>query len=71
MIGGVKKWRTVKNKGETCEFEGTTFWWCPKHKHPHGYFDGLYCTHKPEDHDKWKAGWRERNKKKAKASRLA
>ena len=67
MTGGVKKWRTFKNKGESCKFEGTTFWWCPKHKHPHGYFDDLYCTHKHEDHDEWKAGRRERNKRKAEA----
>ena len=54
-VGGVAKWRTIKNKGETCEWNGTTWYWCTRHVHPTGEFNGLYCTHKPEEHDDWKA----------------
>ena len=57
-VGGVAKWRTIKNKGETCEWNGTTWYWCTKHVHPTGKFNGLYCTHKPEEHDEWKASWK-------------
>ena len=45
-------WRT-KNVGPSCERDGATWWWCPHHKKP-GLFDGLYMTHKPEDHDAWR-----------------
>ena len=38
--------------------DGKTWYWCPHHKHPRGKFDGLYCLHKPEDHDEWKAKYR-------------
>jgi hypothetical protein len=48
----VQKWRTVKNKGEKCEVDGLTWWWCPKHK-LEGSFDGLYVRHHPNDHDDW------------------
>lgn len=60
LAGSVQKWRTVK-KGATSQVNGKTFYWCPHHKHQKGYFDGLYCLHKPEDHDQWKAKYR-RNK---------
>ena len=66
-IGGVAKWRTIKDKGESCEWSGTTWYWCSKHKRPNGAFDGLYCTHKPEDHDEWKANrnaWKKDKDKK-------
>ena len=32
--------------------EGKTWYWCPKHV-SQGKYDGLYVTHKPEDHDEW------------------
>ena len=35
-ISGVAKWRTIKNKGESNERSGTTWYWCTKHKHPNG-----------------------------------
>jgi hypothetical protein len=48
----VQKWRAVKNKGEKCEVDGLTWWWCPKHK-LEGSFDGLYVRHHPNDHVDW------------------
>lgn len=57
LVGGVKKWRTIKS-GATMEKDSLTWHWCPKHVHPHGHFNGLYCLHKPEDHDEWKAKFR-------------
>ena len=60
-VGGVHRWRTVKNKGDSFVKDGVTFYWCDKHVHPQGLFNGLYCTHKPENHDEWKAkdrAWR-------------
>ena len=51
--GGLEEWRTI-NKGLSVVHFGKTFWWCPKHKHPQGHWNGLYCTHKPEDHDEWR-----------------
>ena len=54
IVGGVPEWRTIK-KGDTIEHDGKTLYWCPHHKHPQGLFDGLYCWHKPENHDEWKA----------------
>ena len=34
--------------------DGKTYYWCPDHKHPQGYYNGLYVTsHKPCDHKKW------------------
>ena len=32
--------------------EGKTWYWCPKHVSP-GQYEGLYVTHKPEDHHEW------------------
>ena len=34
------------------EKEGKTWFWCPHHK-MEGKYDGLYVTHKPEEHDEW------------------
>ena len=45
MVGGVAKWRTIKNKLETCEWNGTKLHWCSKHIHPTDKFNGLYCSH--------------------------
>ena len=57
LTGGVQKWRTTK-KGSSLVVDGKTFYWCPHHKHPKGFFDGLYCLHKPENHDEWKAKYK-------------
>ena len=37
------------------ERDGVKWHWCPHHKHPKGLFDGLYCTHTPDNHTAWKA----------------
>ena len=47
----IPQWRTEK-KGERCDRDGKTWWWCPHHK-KEGLFDGLYMPHKPCDHDTW------------------
>ena len=33
--------------------DGKTYWWCPKYvdKSGKGCWNGMYVTHKPEDHD--------------------
>ena len=48
----IPEWRT-KNEGPKCDCDGMTWYWCPHH-FKKGLFDGLYMTHKPEDHDAWK-----------------
>ena len=58
LKGGVEEWRTIK-KGDTMQVDGRTVYWCPHHKHPKGEFDGLYCWHKPENHDEWKSKMRQ------------
>ena len=67
LVGGVKKWRTIK-KGDTMQKDNLTWWWCPKHVHPHGHFNGLYCLHKPADHDEWKAKFRKGRGKQEQSS---
>ena len=57
---GIEEWRMVK-QGNMKVVNGVTFWWCPHHKNE-GQFDGLYVTHKPSEHDAWKA---DRDKKNA------
>ena len=57
----VEKWRIVKDKGEECEVNGLTWWWCPHHKLD-GVFDGLYVRHRPEDHNDWKKKKNDRRK---------
>ena len=52
LKGGVEEWRTIK-KGDSIVRNGKTFYWCPYHKHPDGYSNGLYCVHKPENHIQW------------------
>ena len=55
MTGQIATWRTI-NKGPTSTApDGTTVYWCPKHVHPQGLFNGSYNWHKPEDHNSWKA----------------
>ena len=52
----IKKWRTEK-KGDTIEMEGRRYYWCKNHKHPQGFYDGLYVSsHKEVDHDRFVAG---------------
>ena len=42
MTGQIATWRTI-NKGPTSTApDGTTFYWCPKHVHPQGLFNGSY-----------------------------
>ena len=31
--------------------DGRTYYWCPHHVAKDGSYNGLYDTHKPEDHD--------------------
>ena len=50
--------------------DGKTWWWCPHHK-TEGLFDGLYVTHKPEDHDEWKKDKRNWMRKKNSSSSSA
>jgi hypothetical protein len=54
LFYGVEKWCTEKN-GDTIVHEGTTYTWCPHHKHPNGHYSGLYYKdHSPSTHDKWR-----------------
>ena len=48
----VNKWRAVK-KATTVTRDDKTWHWCPKHVLL-GRFDGLYVTHKPENHVDYK-----------------
>ena len=57
LAGDVQKWRTVK-KGASIVVDGKTFFWCPHHKHSKGLFDGLYCLHKPKNHEEWRAKYK-------------
>ena len=57
---GIEEWRMNK-QGNTKVVNGVTYWWCPHHRNE-GQFDGLYVTHKPSEHDSWKA---ERDRKNA------
>lgn len=57
---GIEEWRMSK-QGNTKIVNGVTYWWCPHHRNE-GQFDGLYVTHKPSEHDSWKA---ERDRKNA------
>ena len=47
----IAAWR-MKKGPEKLEKDGKTWFWCPHHK-IEGQYDGLYVTHKPEDHDAW------------------
>ena len=46
--------RRTKKKGDSIAIDGVTLWWCPCHKHPVKFPNGLHVNHKPEDHDEWK-----------------
>ena len=47
------EWKMTK-KGETIEHEGYILHWCKHHAHTEGLWDGLYVSHKPENHESWK-----------------
>ena len=54
----------MKKTTESAERDDKKWYWCPKHVVP-GTYIGLYVTHKPENHDKWKRkkdNWRAKNK---------
>ena len=57
-------WR-MKKDGDSKTMDGKTWYWCPRHVQE-GLYDGLYVTHRPEDHDAWAD--RKRNWKKNKSS---
>ena len=62
-VQGITNWR-MKKTVDSIERDGKKWHWCPKHVVP-GTYDGLYVTHKPEDHDEWKKkrdDWRAENK---------
>ena len=49
----IPEWKMTK-KGETIEHERATLHWCKHHIHTEELWDGLYMSHKPEDHESWK-----------------
>ena len=58
-------WR-MKYDGDSKVVDGKTWYWCKRHKQD-GVYDGLYVTHKEEDHDDWLAKKSHWNKKKRSA----
>jgi len=62
-INPIEDWR-MKQTDPKIERDGKTWWWCPRHVQP-GKYNGLYVTHKPEDHDDWV------QKKEARRARFA
>ena len=56
----IAEWRKVKG-APMVQRDDKTWWWCPKHVLT-GHYDGLYVTHKPEDHDEWQQRKDARNK---------
>ena len=51
MTGQIATWLTINKVPTSTAPHGTTVYWCPKHVHPQGLFNGSYNWHKPEDHD--------------------
>ena len=49
----IDAWRMKKTLGDKVQRDGKWYYWCEHHKYP-GFYDGLYVTHPPEKHDKWK-----------------
>ena len=47
----IAAWR-MKKGPEKLDRDGKTWFWCPHHK-MEGQYDGLYVTHRPEEHDVW------------------
>ena len=66
-ISGVAKWRMVK-VGSTKTVDGKLHYWCPKHVHKGGLWNGLYVTHKPENHDEHVGYWQKKNKEDGKSA---
>jgi hypothetical protein len=55
----VLKIRVVKTKDEIT-INGKPHYWCPKHVDKEGRWNGMYCTHRPEEHDKIKEYFQKR-----------
>ena len=55
MTGQVATWHTINKGPMSTAPDGKTVYWCPKHVHPQGLFNGSYNWHKREDHNSWKA----------------
>ena len=53
-LDGVDRWR-IKKGEESKEVKGRTYYWCPHHVKD-GKWNGMYVTHKPEDHRGKKLG---------------
>lgn len=50
----VKPWR-LEFKGNTVDKNGTTYHWCTGDHWSAGIkYNGMYCTHKTEEHDAWR-----------------
>ena len=60
----IKAWRMKKTEDEIKK-QVKTWYWCSHHKLD-GVYDGLYVTHKLEDHEEWK-----KNKFKFRRSKFA
>ena len=50
-VMSIDSWRMTKTL-PTINRDGKTWHWCPHHVYPDKY-NGLYVTHKPEDHEDW------------------
>ena len=61
----IAAWR-MKKGPDQMDKNGKTWFWCPHHK-IQGQYDGLYVTHKPEDHDAWLKRENERLAKRRRA----
>jgi len=63
----IQAWRMTKTE-DSLERDGKQWYWCPHHK-MEGSYDGLYVTHKPEEHDEWKNNKAQFRKKRYEASK--
>ena len=57
----IAEWRLKKTLGDKVDKDGNTWYWCP---HQHNDGKGMYVTHKPEDHTKWKEDNKARKEKR-------
>ena len=65
----IDTWRMKKTE-PMIQRDGKSWYWCPKHVSL-GKYEGLYVTHKPEDHDEWAKNrnrFKKREKKEEKSS---
>ena len=54
VLRNLAKWRT-EPIGDKIQHDGSTWLWCPHHKHKNGLFDGLsYSSHSGVNHFEWK-----------------